>query len=149
MIARIVVLGLLLASISSLNFTGTTNEMCVCKFVAPLYAPIARTAQIQGTVRLKVTVKADGSPDQINIVEEGHPILRAEAEKAVRQWKFCHLPDLENERELIVTVKFAIGEKSEATNSWAPTDVTFESPGTVEVVAPSSSTVMTSTVGAR
>ena len=108
------------------------EKVCLCQFVAPRYSPIARAARIQGTVRLTVDVDPQGEPVSVSAVE-GDPILAEAAALALRNWKFCP-PEARENRHLTITVQFKLDGKS--TNDWAPTDVTFRPPATVEVVAP-------------
>ena len=88
--------------------SDTSSDMCLCKFVAPLYTPVARQSQIQGTVRLKLTLGDDGSPKDINTLEEGHPLLRESAVDAVKKWQFCRSPGLGRDHELVITFKFRL-----------------------------------------
>jgi len=119
--------------------SDASNDICLCRFVAPLYTPAARQSQIQGTVRLRVTLRDDGSPDDINALEEGHPLLRESAVDALKKWQFCRSAGLAREHELVITFKFELD--GNATDSWFPTEVRFERPATVEIVAPSAATL--------
>lgn len=57
--------------------------------VQPSYPPSARKLGIQGTVRLKIQVLADGHVGEIVVeVSAGHPDLDRAAADAVRQWHF-------------------------------------------------------------
>ena len=53
--------------------------------VDPQYPPLARQARISGTVRLVVTVGADGHVERLE-VQNGHPLLVPAAMEAVRRW---------------------------------------------------------------
>jgi len=136
---KLVVLFLLVVAVSVQTYSGD-EDLCLCKFVAPRYSPIARQSHISGDVRLRVHFDAQGIPGEINVIEEGNPVLRESAVKAVRQWKLCRLGSGDSEHQLVVTVKFIIAKY--ATQSWYPTDVTFGPPATIEITAPSASTLM-------
>jgi TonB family protein len=55
--------------------------------VAPVYPPLAKQAQIQGTVRLQAVVAPDGSIKDLQVIS-GHPLLIPPSEEAVRQWRY-------------------------------------------------------------
>jgi TonB family protein len=136
---KLVVLFLLVMAVSVQTYSGD-EDLCLCKFVAPRYAPIARQLHISGDVRLRVHFDGEGIPGEINVIEEGNPLLRESAVKAVRQWQFCQPASVDPDHQIVVTVRFIIGKY--ATRSWYPTDVTFGPPATVEITAPSASTLM-------
>ena len=136
---KLVVLFLLVMAVSVQTYSGD-EDLCLCKFVAPRYAPIARQSHISGDVRLRVHFDGEGIPGEINVIEEGNPLLRESAVKAVRQWQFCQPASVDPVHQIVVTVRFIIGKY--ATQSWYPTDVTFGPPATVEITAPSASTLM-------
>jgi len=52
----------------------------------PLYPPVARLANVEGVVHLKVTT--DGHHVVSTQVEDGHRLLAALAEENVRTWQF-------------------------------------------------------------
>jgi TonB family protein len=116
-----------------------TDELCLCKFVAPRYTPLARQSRIEGVVRLSVNVDSGGTPVSIKIIDEGHPLLRASAVDAVKKWRFCHTTGEVPNQERTVTIKFSL--QGNPTDSWFPTDVSFEPPATVEIIAPSVATL--------
>lgn len=64
------------------------HDRKVVKKVEAQYPAILKKRGIGGTVRLRVTIKADGSVKDIEILG-GNPTLAEAAEKAVRQWKFA------------------------------------------------------------
>ena len=53
--------------------------------VIPVYPPLAKSARIQGVVKFVVTVGADGSVQDAQLVS-GHPLLVQAAKDAVTQW---------------------------------------------------------------
>ena len=57
------------------------------KWVRPVYPAVARAAQIQGRVVLKVTISPDGEVEKADLLS-GHPILVAAAIDAVKQWRY-------------------------------------------------------------
>jgi TonB family protein len=59
----------------------------VIKRVEPEYPPMMKRLEIGGTVRLRVTVKADGNVESVDTLG-GNDGLAAAAVKAVQQWKF-------------------------------------------------------------
>lgn len=59
----------------------------VIKRVEPEYPPMMKRLEIGGTVRLRVTIKADGSVESVDTLG-GNDGLAAAAVKAVQQWKF-------------------------------------------------------------
>jgi TonB family protein len=117
--------------------SANDHAVCVCRFVAPQYSPIARNAVIQGTVHLKVELNGDGTTARVTILDETHRILGESAEAAVREWQFC-LPQMAKKRELIITVQFVLQGKP--AEGWAPTEVKFEPSGKVTITAPSGAT---------
>lgn len=55
----------------------------------PVYPMKARQKSIEGHVRFKFDIGADGTPSNITIIEEKpRGIFRKEARKAIRKWKF-------------------------------------------------------------
>ena len=55
--------------------------------VAPVYPSRARSAHIQGTVRLEITIARDGAVRSARVLS-GHPLLIPAALRAVRQWVY-------------------------------------------------------------
>ena len=53
----------------------------------PMYPPLAKQARIQGTVRLEAVIAADGSIQNLRVLE-GHPLLVQSALQAVQQWRY-------------------------------------------------------------
>ena len=64
------------------------HERKILKKVEAQYPSVLKSRGIGGTVRLKVSIKADGSVKDVEILG-GNPTLADAAEKAVRQWKFA------------------------------------------------------------
>ena len=55
--------------------------------VIPNYPPLAKSARIQGLVRLEGIIARDGTIQQLRVVG-GHPLLVQSALDAVRQWRY-------------------------------------------------------------
>jgi TonB family protein len=66
---------------------GQEQERKILKKVDAKYPDILRRKGIGGTVRLKATVKADGTVKNVEVAG-GNPILAEAAKTAVLQWKF-------------------------------------------------------------
>ena len=71
--------------------------------VQPVYPELARRMNITGTVKLQVTIAADGSVKSIRPVG-GHPLLIDSAINAVKAWKFEKAGD---ETTDVVSITFA------------------------------------------
>ena len=67
---------------------NSDHDRKVLKKVDAQYPAILKQRGIGGTVRLKVSVKADGSVKDVEVLG-GNPTLAEAADKAVRQWKFA------------------------------------------------------------
>jgi TonB family protein len=65
--------------------TGNTRALKVRS--SPVYPAIARQMKLKGSVRLQVTIKADGSVRDV-VVLGGHPLLADAAARCVKQWRF-------------------------------------------------------------
>lgn len=76
------------------------NDRKIVKRVEAQYPAILKRRGIGGTVRLKVSVHADGSVKDVEVLG-GNPALADSAEKAVRQWKFA--PGNESTITVVVT----------------------------------------------
>ena len=66
---------------------GAVQAARIIKRVVPIYPPLARTARINGIVRLQAIIAADGSIAELNVIS-GHPMLIAAAVDAVKQWRY-------------------------------------------------------------
>ncbi len=94
------------------HLSESVAEGLVVKKVAPVYAPLARQARIQGRVVLKVRISKSGDVVKLQLVS-GHPMLAPAAIEAVKQWRYQ--PYLLNgepvEVETNVTVNFTLPDK--------------------------------------
>jgi TonB family protein len=69
----------------------------------PAYPVLARRLNLQGVVRLRVTVTPEGSAQSSEVLG-GNPVLAAAAQDAVSHWKWVPGP---RETKEIVELKFA------------------------------------------
>ena len=53
----------------------------------PEYPPLARTARIQGVVRMDAIIATDGTIEELKVIS-GHPLLARAALDAVKQWRY-------------------------------------------------------------
>jgi protein TonB len=60
----------------------------VISSVPPAYPPIARAARAEGTVVVRIVIDETGRVISASAVS-GHPLLRASAVAAARQWRFA------------------------------------------------------------
>ena len=80
---------LVMFSSVSVGYAQSTKHK-ILKKVPVEYPKILKDKGIQGSVRLKVFIKADGSVKDMEVLG-GNPILAECAEKSVKQWKFSPL----------------------------------------------------------
>ncbi len=69
--------------------------------VQPVYPDLAKTMHLSGTVKIEVTINAQGNVKDTKVVG-GHPVLADAAVKAVQRWKFEPGP----EETQIIAVNF-------------------------------------------
>ena len=79
---------LLLGMVGLTPARAQDGERKIVKKVEAQYPSILKRRGIGGTVRLKVSIHADGSVKDVEVLG-GNPALADAAEKAVRQWKFA------------------------------------------------------------
>lgn len=84
--ARLLSFGIFFLALAAPGRAQDTDRK-VIKRVEPEYPPMMKRLEIGGTVRLKVTVRADGSVESVDTLG-GNDGLAAAAVKAVQQWKF-------------------------------------------------------------
>ena len=89
---------------------GLTTAAKLIKEIKPTYPPLALQARIAGTVRLEGLIGPDGTVQNLKVIS-GHPLLREEAIKAAKQWRYQ--PGLLNGVPIAVTttmdVNFSMG----------------------------------------
>lgn len=63
------------------------EDRAVKQRIAPEYPELAKRMRITGTVKMSVTVDADGKVTDVKVIS-GNRMLSVAAEEAVRKWKF-------------------------------------------------------------
>ncbi len=66
---------------------GNVAAAGLIKKVTPVYPPLAKEAQVQGTVRFAAIIGRDGAVANLQLVS-GHPLLVQAAHDAVMQWTY-------------------------------------------------------------
>jgi TonB family protein len=66
---------------------GSIMQKKIIQSVAPVYPPLARAAQVVGTVVLHAIIATDGSVQKLEVVS-GPPLLLEAALDAVKQWRY-------------------------------------------------------------
>jgi TonB family protein len=84
---------------------GSATAAQLVQRVDPVYPPLAKQARIQGTVRLTLTIGADGHVNKITIIS-GHPLLIPAAMEAAHQW--VYRPTLLNGEPVEVLTEAAV-----------------------------------------
>jgi TonB family protein len=106
---RVIAVGLLLiggwaATIAPVawgqEIKGQETNRKVKSKVSPVYPELARKMNISGVVKVRVTIAANGSVKDAQLVG-GHPLLANAAMDAVKRWRFETRPD-----ETAETVEF-------------------------------------------
>jgi TonB family protein len=69
------------------RISGNIMQKQIIQNAAPVYPPIARAAQVQGTVVFHAIIATDGSVEQLELVS-GPPLLVRAALDAVKQWRY-------------------------------------------------------------
>jgi protein TonB len=72
---------------SRVRIGGNVQQAKLISQPRPVYPPLARSARIQGTVRLQAIIAKDGTIIQLEVLS-GHPLLIQAAQDAVRQWRY-------------------------------------------------------------
>ena len=116
--------------------TSTTRPpMCLCKFVAPTYSRLARTAGWEGTVLIRVVYGPAGVPKKVDLVSPPlgpYATFRESALSVVKEWRFC--PTDGHDHEITITFRFRLKDgKPTETDEWSPTEVSFEPPATINI----------------
>jgi TonB family protein len=79
---------------------GSETNRKVKNKVPPVYPELARRMNISGVVKVRVTIAANGSVKDAQLVG-GHPVLASAAMEAVKKWRFETRPE-----ETAETVEF-------------------------------------------
>lgn len=66
---------------------GQVQAAKIEKEIEPKYPVIAKSARVQGTVRLKAIIGRDGRVENLSLIS-GHPLLAPAAINAVKQWVY-------------------------------------------------------------
>lgn len=112
-----------------------------CEFVAPIYPPLARLSRTQGDVSIQANIDSSGRPVGIEVLHDtahssNAEILERAAVTAIRMWRFCPTSsDQLNQKTIVILFQFklVVDPKPRNTDEWFPTNVSFHSPGTVEI----------------
>ena|GEM_PF-597024 len=104
---------------AALNISAGVLQGTAIKKTQPVYPPIARAAKASGPVQVDVTIDENG-----NVVaaeaSSGHPLLRAPAVEAARQWQFK--PTEVGGKPAVVkgklTFNFTLADKNEEPNTF-------------------------------
>ena len=75
------------APIKQIRPGGDVQDAKVLRRILPVYPPLAKSARIQGHVRLEGIIARDGTIQQLRVLS-GHPLLVQAALDAVRQWRY-------------------------------------------------------------
>jgi TonB family protein len=75
------------AAISAPRLWGQEINRKIKNKVAPLYPDLAKHMNISGVVKIQITVAANGSIKDANLIG-GHPLLASAALDAVKKWRF-------------------------------------------------------------
>jgi hypothetical protein len=105
MIKKIVWLPLMVALVLACTSRAQHSEVAlptVAAAAVPLYPPLARAANVQGVVHLKITT--DGHRVIATHVEDGHKLLAAAAEENALTWQFA----LHEATAFIVTYRYKL-----------------------------------------
>jgi TonB family protein len=85
------VLGALAGAMMQPQDQKADSDRRVITHVAPSYPDLARTMNLQGIVKLRVTVAPDGTVKTTQVVG-GNPVLAKSAQDAVSRWKWAPAP---------------------------------------------------------
>lgn len=72
---------------SSVSSWGQESRKLIKK-VDPVYPELARRINLTGTVKVEISIGADGVVNEVRTVG-GNPVLVAAVEDAVKQWKYA------------------------------------------------------------
>jgi TonB family protein len=83
---------------------GAESSRKIVTRVAPQYPSLARSMNLQGSVRADVVVAPNGTVKSVEI-KGGHPLFVQAAQNAIREWKWEPAP---HETHEIVELKFTL-----------------------------------------
>jgi TonB family protein len=115
-------IAILLFGLIALAQSNNSDAVAVISAVAPVYPPIARTANATGDVTTKVEINREGKVTSVES-KSGHPLFRKAADEAARRWVFA--PSLtDTKRTATLTFSFRLVESDapayEATSVYYP-----------------------------
>lgn len=70
-----------------INIAGSVQAAKLIRKVTPLYPPVARTAHVQGTVRIRAVIGVDGQVKSLSTLSGPPPLIQPAAD-AVKQWRY-------------------------------------------------------------
>ena len=76
--------------LSSAGSWGQENRKLIKK-VDPVYPELARKMNLTGTVKVEISIGADGTVNEVRTLG-GNPVLVGPVEAAVKQWKYASGP---------------------------------------------------------
>lgn len=71
-----------------IRIKGEAAQANLIHKVQPVYPAAAKTAHVQGTVRLQMVILKDGTPGEITVADSPSTDLSQSALEAVRQWRY-------------------------------------------------------------
>jgi TonB family protein len=107
-VIRMIAVTILLATCSLVPFAATQEASTdssrpVVEKVSPVYPQIARSGNLSGTVKLRVTVAPDGKVQDVEVVG-GSPVFVQAASASVSKWKWAKSTQ---ESKVVVQVNFS------------------------------------------
>ena len=72
---------------TAITVSKGTQEAKIIRRVIPVYPPLARTARVQGMVKLEGVISTEGRIERLRVIS-GHPLLVQAAVDAVKQWLY-------------------------------------------------------------
>jgi protein TonB len=78
----------LTAAQDKIQVSGSKQSAKIIKMVKPVYPPEAKEDKVEGVVKLRVTISAQGKVTEIETIS-GHQLLTPAATEAVRQWEYA------------------------------------------------------------
>jgi TonB family protein len=101
------VLLIVILQIPATFHANTTDQPMVVTAVAPVFPPVARTANAGGDVTVEVKVNAEGVVASAKATSN-IPLLRASSENAAKRWRFNPSADKTGDRAATLTFTFQI-----------------------------------------
>jgi hypothetical protein len=93
------------------------HKIGVARFENPAYPPIARSARVQGVVRVKLHIAPDGVPAVTSM--EGHPMLKPSVIDSISRWKFtCMDCSYGSSYEHSISFDFQLPQEGDSTTKY-------------------------------